>query len=72
MPIKLDTGDNDVKPFQGHLIDPELEDLRFVDKQAAEEHVKQQEGLVEASGSIGSYLMMEIEDLLRSVDLAAV
>ena len=72
MPIKLDTSDNDMKPFQGHPIDPELADLRFVDKPTAEEHVKQQEELVEASESIGSYLMTEIEDLLRSVDLAAV
>ena len=70
MPIKLDTGDNDAKPLQSHLNDPELADLRFVDKLAAEEHVKQQEGLVEASGSIGSYLMTEIEDLLRSVSLS--
>ena len=72
MPIKLDSSGNDTKPFQGHLIDPELADLTFVDMPTAEEHVKLQEGLVEASGSIGSYLMMEIEDLLRSVDLAAV
>ena len=42
MLIKLDKSDNDMKPFQGHLIDPELADLRFVDKPTAEEHVKQQ------------------------------
>ena len=34
--------------------------------------MKQREGLFGASGSVGTYLMIEIEDLLRSVNAAAV
>ena len=70
--VTLYTGDNDAKPFQSHLKDPELAELIFVDKLAAEKHMKQQERLFGASGSVGTYLMIEIEDLLRSVNAAAV
>ena len=49
-----------------------MADLKFADKLAAEKHMKQQEGLFGASGSVGTYLMIEIEDLLRSVNAAAV
>ena len=41
-PIKLETSDNDIKPLKGHLFDPKLADLRFVDKPVVEEHIKQQ------------------------------
>ena len=34
--------------------------------------MKQQEGLFGAFGSVGTYLMIELEDLLRSVNSAAV
>ena len=70
--VKLYTSDIDVKPFQSHIKDPELADLRYSDKYAAEKHMKQQEGFFGASGSVGTYLMVELEGLLRSVNAAAI
>ena len=48
--------DDDIKPVKGHLVDPELTDLRSTNKPAAEEKVKQQEELIEAIASTSSYL----------------
>ena len=48
------TGDIDVKPFQSHLKDTELADLKYSNTLAAEKHMKQQEGLFGASGSVGT------------------
>ena len=70
--VTLYTGDIDVKPFQSHLEDPELADLKDSDKLAAGKHMKQQEGLFGVFGSIGTYLMVELEDLLRSVNAATI
>ena len=64
--------DIDAKPFQSHLKDPELAYLKYSDKLAAEKHMKQQEGIFEASGSVGTYLMVELEDLLRSMSAVAI
>ena len=58
--------------FQSHLKDPELADLKYAGKLVAEKHMKQQEGFFGASGSVGTYLMVELEDLLRSVNAATV
>ena len=38
--VTLYTGDNDAKPFQSHQKDPELADLKFADKLAAEKTYK--------------------------------
>ena len=35
MPVKLEASDGDIKPFKGHLVDPELTDLGSTDKPAA-------------------------------------
>ena len=34
--------------------------------------MKQQEGFFGASGSVGTYLMVELEDLLRSINAAVI
>ena len=38
--VKLYTSDVDVKPFHSHIKVPELADLRYADKHAAEKHMK--------------------------------
>ena len=48
-----------------------MADLRYADKRAAEKHMKQQEGFFGASGSVGTYLMVELEGLIRSINTAA-
>ena len=49
-----------------------MADLKYAGKLVAEKHMKQQEGFFGASGSVGTYLMVELEGLLRSVNAAAI